>query len=404
MSWDLQASRDGEAGIGADAFRDLVEHSPDALLLVGSDDAIRFHTPAVETVLGYDASDLVEAALVDLLPPDAHSDGAAFLAAARTAPDATEPVDWQLLHRDGHLLHVEVVAKALTYGGEPHVALSLRDITKRKSTESRLEHLAFHDPLTDLANRALFRERVENALRARAHEQAPFAVLFLDLDDFKKVNDSLGHTAGDELLAAVAGRLRSCIHASDTVARLGGDEFAILLENATTVATAAQVAERINAALRAPITVEGTPVFIQASVGIAMSDVAAGGIELLRNADLAMYGAKHSGKGRHATFDPRMHSVAVARLELDGELRRALENEEFVLHYQPIVELATGRSSAPRRWCAGPTPSAGSCARPSSFRLPRRADSSSRSAAGCFARPAARRAPGRRASVRKLRS
>ena len=342
MSWQERASQDGEASFGLDAFRALVEAAPDPLILVGPDDAIRFHTPAVAAVLGYDTSDLADAALTDLLPPDDHPGAAAFVAATRTAREAMEPVEWQLLHRDGRLLHVEVIAKALIYGGEPHVALSIRDITKRKSTESRLEHLAFHDPLTDLANRALFRERVENALRARAREQAPFAVLFLDLDDFKKVNDSLGHTAGDELLAAVAGRLRSCIHASDTVARLGGDEFAILLENATTVATAAQVAERINTVLRAPITVEGTPVFIQASVGIAMSDVADGGIELLRNADLAMYGAKHSGKGRHATFDPRMHSVAVARLELDSELRRALEREEFVLHYQPIVELATG--------------------------------------------------------------
>jgi diguanylate cyclase (GGDEF)-like protein/PAS domain S-box-containing protein len=325
-----------------DAFRVLLEHAPDPLILVGPDDTIRFQSPAVEAVLGYAAADLARMPLLDLLRDDDREPGAMFLEAARTADVPPEPAEWQLVHREGQVLHVEAIGKALPYGGEPHVALSIRDITRRKSAESRLEHLAFHDPLTGLANRVLFCERVENALRARALDETPFAVLFLDLDDFKKVNDSLGHTAGDELLTEVAERLRSCIHADDTVARLGGDEFGILLENATTVPTAARVAERINDALRDAFVLEGTPVFIQASVGIALSDVADGGTELLRNADLAMYGAKHSGKGRHAAFDPRMHSVAMARLELESELRRAIERDEFVLHYQPIVELATG--------------------------------------------------------------
>jgi diguanylate cyclase (GGDEF)-like protein len=246
----------------------------------------------------------------------------------------------------------------------------LHDITERKALEARLSHQAFHDPLTGLANRARLRERVEAAL-ARDATGPNVAVLYVDLDDFKRVNDSLGHAAGDRLLAEVAGRLLHATRGCDTVARLGGDEFAVLLERVRGGEDARVVAARVGAALRAPFAVENTEVVVGASVGIArVADLAApdagpggapGGAPapdpaaaadlLLRGADVAMYAAKRAGKGRFAVYDRGMNADAFARLELEADLRRAVApgdgahaaGEELRVHYQPIVELATGR-------------------------------------------------------------
>jgi diguanylate cyclase (GGDEF)-like protein/PAS domain S-box-containing protein len=219
---------------------------------------------------------------------------------------------------------------------------SFRDVTERRRLEEELAHQAFHDSLTGLANQALFRDRVEHALaRAGRDARHQVAVLFADLDDFKRVNDSLGHTAGDQLLVAVAERLRGCVRAADTAARLGGDEFAILLEDAHDRAEAAEVADRIIDALRRPFTVVGHEVVVGASVGIAFG-TSSEPSELLRNADLAMYTAKSRGKGCSEIFEPAMHAAAVERLELEADLRRALDHGELVVHYQPIVRLADG--------------------------------------------------------------
>jgi diguanylate cyclase (GGDEF)-like protein/PAS domain S-box-containing protein len=219
---------------------------------------------------------------------------------------------------------------------------SFRDVTQRKQLEDELAHQAFHDSLTGLANQALFRDRVEHALDRIARSGGHLAVVFLDLDNFKTVNDSLGHTAGDELLVEVTSRLVSCVRPGDTAARLGGDEFALLLEDMRDEREALAVAERTIASLRQPFTLAGKEVFAGASLGVAFDAVGTGCDQLLRNADLAMYTAKSLGKGRFEVFAPEMHTVAVDRLEVEAELRRALERGELRVHYQPIVALDSG--------------------------------------------------------------
>jgi diguanylate cyclase (GGDEF)-like protein len=220
----------------------------------------------------------------------------------------------------------------------------VRDVTERKAVERELTRLAFHDPLTNLANRSLFIDRLQHALDRASRQESKIAVMFLDLDNFKVVNDSLGHKAGDQLLAHVSQRLVGCLRTADTAARLGGDEFTVLLEDLSSSEDVLAVADRIAEQLNAAFQLEGREVFVTASVGIAIStgddDTAE---SLIRTADLAMYQAKTSGKARYAVFDPEMNDRAWQRLEIETDLRRALDRGEFVLHYQPIVDLASGR-------------------------------------------------------------
>jgi diguanylate cyclase (GGDEF)-like protein/PAS domain S-box-containing protein len=234
-----------------------------------------------------------------------------------------------------------------------------RDVTEHKRLERELEHLAFHDSLTNLANQALFRDRVQHALSRATRHPGHLAVLFLDLDNFKTVNDSLGHAAGDELLVAVAERLRGSIRVPDTAARLGGDEFAVLIEDLTSPADATLMAERLIGALQQPFVVGGLEVFVGASIGIARNGAEMDTGQLLRNADIAMYTAKRLGKGRYEVFEPAMHAAAVERLELEGDLRRALDRAELTLHYQPVVALDTGRITGVEALARWPHPERG---------------------------------------------
>ena len=324
-------------------FRSLVQNSSDMVTLVDIDTTIHYLTPSVERVLGYDPAELVGTKLTQLLHPDDVPAALAFFAEATKHSGVTAPVEWRARRRDGSWRHLETIGNNLF--DDPNVGqmvLNTRDISERKALEQQLSHQAFHDPLTDLANRALFKDRVEHALLSRARESTPLAVLFLDLDNFKNVNDSLGHVVGDELLVAAAKRIQSCLRPGDTASRLGGDEFAILVEEATSD-SAIHVAERIIESFKAPFSLQGKKSFIQTSVGIAVSIAGESADEVLRNADIAMYMAKNSGKGRHAVFESRMHTDALARLELESDLRRAIQSEEFVLRYQPITDLKTGR-------------------------------------------------------------
>ncbi|MGH2786822.1 MAG: putative bifunctional diguanylate cyclase/phosphodiesterase [Actinomycetota bacterium] len=229
-----------------------------------------------------------------------------------------------------------------------HASVSLENGRLEKSLQhlqelkEELKHQATHDPLTHLPNRTLFTDRVEHALQRR--DGGRIAVLFLDLDDFKTVNDSLGHVAGDELLVDAAARIQSCLRLGDTAARLGGDEFAVLVENTRGVDEAIYVAERITRALKSPFLLQGNEVFVHASIGIAFNSSGRESVDdVLRNADVAMYRAKAHGKGCYEIFETDMHAAVLNRMELKGELQRAIQREELFLCYQPIVDLLSGR-------------------------------------------------------------
>jgi diguanylate cyclase (GGDEF)-like protein len=220
---------------------------------------------------------------------------------------------------------------------------SFRDVTEQNRLQHALAHQALHDRLTGLANQALFRDRVEHAARRRQDPPRVSAVMFIDLDNFKDVNDSLGHAAGDALLVAVTQRLTAHLRPSDTAARLGGDEFAVLIDDVTDVRAVAEVAERLLDAIREPLVVAGKQVSTTASIGIAFSTTGGDADSMLRNADLAMYSAKAAGKGCTRVYAPAMHREVLERLDLEQSLRGAVARGELLLHYQPIVELRTGR-------------------------------------------------------------
>jgi diguanylate cyclase (GGDEF)-like protein len=247
-----------------------------------------------------------------------------------------------LRHRDGRWLQFEVLHTNLL--DDEHVrgiVLNSRDVSERKAFEEQLAHQAFHDSLTMLANRALFADRVEHALARASSEQSGLAVVFGDLDDFKTINDSLGHGAGDRVLIEVARRLAATVRPTDTAARFGGDEFAVLLERVGDDAEATEVAERILEAFAAPIQLEETEVFVRTSIGIAIvrGDTGTTPADLLRNADVAMYIAKRDGKGGYRVFEESMHAEALERLELRADLQRAIDSDQFELAYQPVVRL-----------------------------------------------------------------
>jgi diguanylate cyclase (GGDEF)-like protein/PAS domain S-box-containing protein len=228
-------------------------------------------------------------------------------------------------------------------GGVRQVICTISDVTKRKALEEQLAYRAYHDVLTGLPNRALFLDRLQNALAGRRRREDQLAVLFVDLDNFKVVNDSLGHEVGDGLLVEVAGRLETSLRPADMLARLGGDEFAVMLTNVSGIRDALVVVARILKRLEAPVSLQGEEVTVTASIGVALSTSAdPSPADLMREADAAMYRTKRGGKAGYSVFDPSLHAEAVRRLELESHLRRGLEGDEFALHYQPIVNLSSG--------------------------------------------------------------
>jgi diguanylate cyclase (GGDEF)-like protein/PAS domain S-box-containing protein len=329
------AARQNEA-----RFRSLVQHSSDVILIIKTDGTIRFVSPSATQVFGYDPATMLRQTVSELLHPDDRERAATFFRDAAKSPGVTGPVELRFRQPDGSWLHAEILATNLLRDASVKgIVLNTRDVSERKRLEEQLTHQAFHDPLTGLANRALFRDRVSHALALAQRRGHPITVLFLDLDDFKMVNDSLGHAEGDRLLIAAAERFLSCARSTDTVARLGGDEFAILIEGAE---GREGLLERLTAAMVHSFSLSGNQVRVTASIGVAAAVGGESADDLLRNADVAMYEAKRHGKGRSATYESRMYADIRERLDLEAALRGALERRELVLHYQPIVQLQSG--------------------------------------------------------------
>jgi len=329
-------------------FRSLVQNASDLITVVDADTLVLYQSPSVQRVLGRPAESVVGTQLTSLLHADDVQRFTGFLTDFVGAHGAVAALDARFLDGDDAWHYCEIIATdRRTDPAVGGFVLNIRDVSERKALEDQLRYQAFHDPLTGLANRARFGDRLEHALLRATRTQSIVSVLFMDLDNFKSVNDGLGHSAGDRLLIEVANRAQACLRPGDTAARFGGDEFAILLEDLDDEGEAAAVAERLIEAMRIPLSFDGKELFIRASIGVASSRGHAlhqiEPDEIFRNADTAMYAAKAAGKGRYAVYDQRMHVSLSDRLELLADLQLALERDEFIVQYQPTVVLGTER-------------------------------------------------------------
>lgn len=288
---------------------------------------------------GYTRDEFLAMQITDIRP---EADVPDLLAELATQTEIARTGTRQHRLKDGRTIDVQATAHALVFDGVDSVLVAIHDITERNRLENQLRYRAFHDSLTQLANRSLFGDRVEHAIARLARAEESIAVVVLDLDGFKTINDSLGHTAGDQLLMAAAQRLENQLRPGDTAARLGGDEFAVLLEDITSFEKVAALAERLLEVFCEPFAVAGKQLLVTASLGVALNRPGDGAEELVRNADMAMYLAKGAGKACFRIYEPEMHEAALARLDLEAELRHALADDQFVVHYQPTVELDSG--------------------------------------------------------------
>jgi diguanylate cyclase (GGDEF)-like protein/PAS domain S-box-containing protein len=338
-----------------DRFRSLVQNSSDVMSIIGPDGLILWYSPALERVLGYPPDTLDGTSLFDLVHPDDAARVASAFATCASDVAAQATLDFRCRHHDGSWRYLEAVStNLLSHPAIAGIVVNSRDVTERKAFENQLARQAFFDPLTSLPNRVLFMYSIEHALAGASRNKVGVAVMFLDLDGFKHVNDTFGHQVGDQLLVALGQRLKSCVRPGDTVARLGGDEFTVLLEDISIPDEAERVAGRILDRLQTPFHFEGRDLYVSSSIGIAFGTP--GGVkpsDLLRYADAAMYRAKAAGKARSVVFDHSMHADWVARTSLEADLRAALDRDELRLYYQPIVDLVSGKlvgTEALARW------------------------------------------------------
>jgi diguanylate cyclase (GGDEF)-like protein/PAS domain S-box-containing protein len=324
-------------------FRTLAETAPCAIFIY-QDSEIRYVNAVAAETSGYAPEELLRMSFWDLVHPEFH-EPLRERGFARQRGDAV-PLrsEFKILTKGREERWLDFSTGLIEFAGETAVLGTAFDVTERRRADEQIKALAYHDPLTGLPNRLLFADRLSLAV-AQAHRlKHKLAVLFLDLDGFKVINDSLGHSFGDRLLAAVAERLHACLREGDTVARQGGDEFTLLLPGIPGSEEAARVAEKIQDALRLPQTVDGRELFVTASLGISLYPEDGEDAEtLVKNADVAMYRAKEQGRNRYELFTPGLNARALERLATENELRRALAHGEFVVHYQPLVDLETGR-------------------------------------------------------------
>ena len=345
-------------------FQLTTENAADMIAVVDGSGRRLYNSPAYQKILGYDAAELANTSSLEQVHPD---DRARVLEAAKKArlTGRGERLEYRIRHKDGSWRVLESTASAIPgeNGGSDGLVIVNRDITERKRAEALLEHHAFYDNLTNLPNRALLLDRLQRAIAiSRRHSDFKFAILFIDIDEFKVFNDSLGHAAGDDLLIQIARRLTVSLRGADTVsrprqgkdvdllpgentlARPGGDEFVVLAEELRDPSDAIRISERLQQKMTLPFGVNGHEIVVTASIGIAFSNPnRTEAQDVLRDAEIAMYRAKHAGKARCEVFDNEMHVGAVRRLQLETDLRKALELDEFRVHYQPLVSLQNGQ-------------------------------------------------------------
>ncbi|HEY0202818.1 MAG TPA: EAL domain-containing protein [Acetobacteraceae bacterium] len=326
-------------------FRALIQNASDVVLISAAADVITYQSPSAAIVWGYADEHLLGRPVQDLIHPDDRTAFQDLWGQICAASGSARNTEMRVQRQDGSWRHVELILTNLVHESAVEgIVVTARDIEERKAFERQLTQQAFCDALTGLPNRILLTDRIKQGLARASRRHRLIAVLFLDLDNFKLINDSLGHEAGDQLLVQAAARLSACVRAEDTVARLGGDEFVVLLDNLASEAAAAIVADAIAGQFRCPFRLDGREVVVTASIGVALGCPDQTDAEsVLRNADVAMYRAKSNGKGQFVVFDASMHRDSLARLELENDLRRAVGNEEFCLHYQPIVDIESGR-------------------------------------------------------------
>ncbi len=325
-------------------WRSLIQNSSDIITLLDVDGTVRYESPSVLKILGYPPEDLVNHCIFNYIhPADVERVKVAFESVVQQ-PGAVLTVEFRFRHQQGQWCHLESTGCSLLHDPAVNsVVINSRDVTERNLVTARLQHHATHDALTHLPNRALLLERLAQELAAAKNNPGhQFAVLFLDLDRFKLINDSLGHAAGDQLLIALSRRLETCIRSSDTLARLGGDEFVIVLGDGLPEADAVATAARISQTIAQPFRLEHRDIYCNVSIGIAMgSDSYGHPADVLRDADTALYRAKVSQKGSYVVFDRAMHTRALTLLQLETSLRQAIKRQEFYLLYQPIMAMAT---------------------------------------------------------------
>jgi diguanylate cyclase (GGDEF)-like protein/PAS domain S-box-containing protein len=331
-------------------FRSVIQSASDAIVLTNQEGVITLWNNAAELTFGYREEEIVGSPFTAIM--GAKYAQKALSVGLRFTLENVMPFDGKIIEsmgrrKDGSEFPLELSGSVWRTSEGIYYTGILRDITERRAAENRLVHEATHDSLTGLPNRAHFTTILENVINdAKKNENQKFAVLFLDLDRFKVINDGLGHVIGDKLLIAIAKRLEHCVRPGDVVSRFGGDEFTILLNNIKDSEAVTEIAERLQGKLAEPFSIDSFEVFTSASIGIIMSEVSHDNPEsFLRDADTAMYRAKEAGKARYEIFNSAMHVRNMNLLRMENDLRKSIERRDFRVYYQPIVNIETGKTN-----------------------------------------------------------